>query len=177
MNSQMAMNKKMALIIAIVLQFCILVGMLVRSALPLWTGTEIKVRTQPIDPRSLFRGNYARLAYDFSRLNFQDSIEEFPLRRQGEVIYVPLEKGEDGIYKPLSPTVSKPKEGVFLRGRAESRSWRKQVRVKYGIEAFFAPKEKALALERQLRQGAIAVLMVDGSGSARIKEILPTRAP
>ncbi|MGE4593900.1 MAG: GDYXXLXY domain-containing protein [Gammaproteobacteria bacterium] len=63
------------------------------------------------------------------------------------------------------------KEGVFLRGRATNA--RRGLSVNYGLEAFFAPKEKALQLEKDLRSGAIAVLMVDGSGHARIKEILP----
>ena len=31
-------------------------------------GKEIRVKVVPVDPRSLFRGNYARLNYDFSRL-------------------------------------------------------------------------------------------------------------
>ena len=38
------------------------------GAMPLWTGKEIRVKVVPVDPRSLFRGNYARLNYDFSRL-------------------------------------------------------------------------------------------------------------
>ena len=53
---------------AIAFQMFVLVGMVVNAALPLWTGTEIRVRTLPVDPRSLFRGNYVRLAYALGTL-------------------------------------------------------------------------------------------------------------
>ena len=43
--------------------------------------------------------------------------------------------------------------------------------VKYGIEAFFAPKQKALAMEHTLRAGAVAILMVDEDGQARLKNV------
>ena len=57
-----------ALCAAVLLQLMVLSGMLVLAAMPLWTGKEIRVKVVPVDPRSLFRGNYARLNYDFSRL-------------------------------------------------------------------------------------------------------------
>ena len=69
--------------------------------------------------------------------------------------------------------MEKPESGVFIRGRV-TRAWCStncNLRVKYGIEAFFAPKEKALALESDLRETGMAVLMVSKGGNARIKEI------
>jgi len=45
-------------------------------------------------------------------------------------------------------------------------------RVKYGIEAFFAPKIKALQLEKDLRSGGVAVLMVSSGGKARLMEVV-----
>ena len=53
---------------AIAFQLVVLAGMVVNAALPRWTGTEIRVRTVPVDPRSMFRGNYAQLGYDFGTL-------------------------------------------------------------------------------------------------------------
>ena len=68
----------------------------------------------------------------------------------------------------------KPETGIFLRGRARHVSWQDEkieIRLEYGIEAFFAPKDKALALERDLRRNGIAVLMVSADGHARLKNI------
>jgi uncharacterized membrane-anchored protein len=170
------MNKKLvaALCAAIAFQLLVLTGMYVSAALPLWTGTEIKIKTIPVDPRSMFRGNYARLRYEISQLDtelFPDSSE----LRNGEVVFVTLKQGDKELYEYAAVTLDKPDSGIFLRGRIENRHYEEKVkyfRIKYGIEAFFAAKEKALQLESDLRAGGIAVLMVSRGGKARLKDVV-----
>lgn len=169
------MNRKIviALVAAVVFQFLVLVGMVATAQLPLWTGTEIRVKTVPVDPRSLFRGNYARLRYEISQL----PVSEFPDKdlRNGEVVYVVLRLGKSGLYEFDRVTLDKPESGVFLRGRISGRWYEDgstSNRIKYGIEAYFAPKEKALGLESDLRDGGVAVLMVSESGRARLKDVI-----
>ena len=163
------------LVLAIVLQFVVLTGMYVSAALPMWTGTEIRVKTVPVDPRSMFRGNYARLSYDFSRLQRKQFLDN-PELRNGEVVYVILKSGADGLFSLSSVSLEEPSDGVFIRGRINSRHNRMRglssFRVKYGIEAFFAPKIKALQLEKDLRSGGVAVLMVSSGGKARLMEVV-----
>lgn len=154
---------------AIVAQVLILFGMVVSAALPLTTGTDITVRTRPVDPRDLFRGNYAQLSYDFSRVPLQELASTTPLRT-GEVVYVSLREGRDGLYEFAAASLEKPVDGLFLRGRVEY-VMEDQVSLLYGIEAFFAPKETALALEQTLRERAVATLAVSGSGRARIRAV------
>jgi len=166
----MSRNKRVvALLGVMVLQLLLLVGMLAKASLPLWTGQEIRVRTVPVDPRSLFRGNYARLSYDFSRIP-KDTLPEDALRRN-EVVYVTLQRADDNTWQYQSVSLDKPGSGVFIRGRLQNRGQRFDVR--YGIEAWFAEKEQALKLEHDLRDGGVAVLMIDSSGKAALKEILP----
>ena len=43
-----------ALSVSVVVQISILVGMVVLAALPLWTGNEVRIKTIPVDPRSMF---------------------------------------------------------------------------------------------------------------------------
>ena len=155
---------------AIVLQLLLLVGMVAKAALPLWIGTEIRVRTVPVDPRSMFRGNYARLRYEFGTLP-DDALNEVEALRAGEVVYVTLGQGEDGEFEFADVSLEPPSDGIFLRGRLVEIS--PPLRVKYGIEAFFAPKERALKLESDLRDGGTAVLMVTGSGKAALKDVIP----
>lgn len=162
-----------ALIVTVVAQVFILVGMVALAAKPLWTGQEIRVATRPIDPRSLFRGNYARLNYDFSVLP-ESAFGENSGWRRGEPVYVTLQPGENGLYEYASASWQKPDNGVFLKGRLQNTYGSK--RVKYGLEAWFAPKEDALRLEDELRDGAVAVLMIDGSGKAALKEIVTESA-
>ncbi len=154
---------------AIALQVLILIGMVVNAALPLMTGTDIAVRTRPVDPRDLFRGNYAQLGYDFSRVPLQELVSAAPLRT-GEVVYVSLREGRDGLHEFAAASLEQPDDGLFLRGRVEY-VMEDQVSVLFGIEAFFAPKESALALEQTLRERAVARLAVSESGRARIRAV------
>ena len=64
-----------------------------------------------------------------------------------------------------------PGEGVFVRGRIASTGERR--RVKFGIEAYFAPKDRALQIESDLRDGGVAVLMVTDGGHAALRDVIP----
>ena len=175
------MNKQLStgLILAIVFQLLVLTSMYVKAAIPLWTGQEIKVKTIPVDPRSLFRGNYARLRYDFDRVDGKYLGVDENLR-SGDVVYVSLNEQSDGLYVFSGAGLQEPVEKVFLRGRVirhhmekiDKENYKRSYDVNYGIDAFFAPKEKALALEKELRDGGVAVLMVGDDGRARIKDVI-----
>ena len=162
------------LVAAIAFQLVVLAGMVVNAALPLWTGTEVRVRTVPVDPRSMFRGNYARLAYEFGTLP-ENALRKEEGLRPGEVVYVSLEPGDDDAYVYAGASLERPAEGVFLRGRLVTIS--APYRVRFGIEAFFAPKESALALEKDLRNGGTAILMVSGGGRAALKDVVANPMP
>lgn len=161
-----------SLLIAALFQLFVLTGMVGISAMPLWTGHEVKVKTIPVDPRSMFRGNYARLRYELSEVEIEQANKKI---RNGEIVYVSLVKTQNGLYEFSHASLVKPQEGIFLRGRIHTHRFRgdqSNYNVKYGIEAYFAPKDQALALEKDLRDGGIAVLMVSASGKARLKKVI-----
>ena len=164
----------LALGAAIAFQVIVLAGMVARAAMPLWTGTQVRVATTPVDPRSVFRGNYARLNYAFSTLPW-DALDGSRDLRRGEVVYVSLDAGEDGLHHYAGASLEPPAEGVFLRGRLLPGTI--VHRVRYGIEAFFAPKEEALRLERELRDGGVAVLRVSAGGRAAIEDVVAHAGP
>lgn len=150
------------LMAALGLQVAVMAGVFVGGVYPLWVGQEIRLETRPVDPRDLFRGNYARLGYDFSTV-------ETPDLRPGEVVYLPLEKQpNEALWRGGEPQASEPETGLYLRGRVSGQPWSTGNTVKYGIEALFAPKEKALQLERELRDGAVAVVKVAANGRAAL---------
>ena len=159
---------------AIGFQIIVLVGMVAKAAMPLWTGTEIHVKTIPVDPRSMFRGNYARLGYEFGILP-KGALNETDGLRVGEVVYVRLEPGADDLFAFAGASLEPPADGIFLRGRFVNAF--EPHRVRYGIEAFFAPKERALTLETGLRGGGVAVLMVTDRGRAALKDVIPNPDP
>ncbi|MGI9279270.1 MAG: GDYXXLXY domain-containing protein, partial [Endozoicomonas sp.] len=149
---------------AVLLQFLVLTGMYVKAATPLWTGEEIRVKTTPIDPRSLFRGNYAKLRYDFNRIARRYFSGNDTLRN-GEIVYVSLKKGPQQTFEFAAASLEQPVDvdTVFLRGRVTGTTEvenEKYYTINYGIDAFFAPQNEALLLEQELRDGGVAILMV-----------------
>ncbi|WP_084332591.1 GDYXXLXY domain-containing protein [Marinobacterium jannaschii] len=161
-----------AILAAILIQLLVLSGMLVKANWPLYTGTEVKVRTVPVDPRSLFRGNYARLNYAFSRLTKEQlalSEQQLAGLREGEIVYLTLVPSASGLYQAGAAYLKPPGEGIYLRGRLQNRQ--PPYRVLYGIEAWFAPRQDALALEKELRDGGVAVLMVTDGGRGALKAV------
>ncbi|MAX55427.1 MAG: hypothetical protein CL537_07955 [Alcanivoracaceae bacterium] len=159
-------QRKFAFAAVILFQLVVMAGVWVNGFYPLWLGEEVRLKTRPVDPRDLFRGNYARLHYDFNTIEPGESADFRP----GDVVYVPLVRNGD-LWDPQPTQASRPESGVFLRGRVTSRPWRSGSRVTFGIEALFAPKEKALALEKQLRHTAVAVVRVAPNGRAALVSV------
>jgi len=121
------------------------------------TGTTVWLRTAPIDPRDVMRGDYVRLDYDISRVEparWGKGVGEQRGRyggfRAGQPVFATLRVTEDGTAELVSLLSERPKDGLFLRGRTDS-SWGSQMQVRYGIEALFMQQGTAQALEDQRR--------------------------
>jgi uncharacterized membrane-anchored protein len=163
------------LTLVIVFQVAVLAGEYLGAVYPLWTGKEIHLKVVPVDPRSLFRGNYAQLRYDISTIDVMD-LGEHKQFRNGEFVYIKLKPGIDGVYIFDGAELDKPATIPFIRGRIRAPNGQEDVRkceVRYGIEAYFAPKQRALALEKELRDGGIAIVMIADNGKATLKDIIP----
>lgn len=181
-----------ALLLVVLAQVGVLVGEWAIAHYPLWRGEPLRLRVQPVDPRDLFRGNYARLDYDLSPLPMELGEAFF---ERGDVVYVQLtEAGEDG-WRAASIHAQPPAEKPFLRARIkrvssgeyreftgmsedgepqyERLSLSGAYHLRYGIEAWFAPKLKAQQMEYDLRQGGWAVLSVADSGRAALVAVEP----
>ena len=167
------------LIAAVALQLGVLATEYLGSVWPLWTGEEVRLEIAPVDPRSMFRGNYARLAFTVATVEpelFKGVKKEI---RRGQVVYVFLEKREGDVWHATRVQLEQPISGLFMRGRL-TQAWSgadHPLRVRYGIEAWFAPKEKALEIERAARRApgaevrAYAVVAIAGSGRAALARL------
>ncbi len=157
--------KLWALGAAIGAQLLVLAGELLGAAYPLWFGQEVRLQVQPVDPRSLFRGNYARLDYEIGRVKWcKEGL------RKGEVVYVHLQADTDGIMRAQGLSLERPDEGAFIRGRVTRVEQDcREVHVRYGVEAYFLPRDKALVLEDELRrEEAVATVMIAANGKAAL---------
>jgi uncharacterized membrane-anchored protein len=162
------------LLITLLLQLGVLAVEYLVSVYPLWTGQEVRLETVPVDPRSLFRGNYVLLDYEISRIDLPEAAEAEGLR-WNEVVYVKLKQGENNLHVFDGASLTRPETGLYIRGRLQSPLADRTAQtypIRYGIEALFAPAEKALALEEELRDGGIAVVMLADNGKAALKDVV-----
>jgi uncharacterized membrane-anchored protein len=91
---------------------------------------------------------------------------------------VALEQGDES-WRAGGIQLSKPASGVFLRGRLRQ-NWsadHSSFRVRYGIEAWFAPRETAIEIEQATRRRqeegarAFAEVAIASSGRAALVEL------
>ncbi len=147
--------KKPFIILALMLQLVVLLYMVAERELILRYGNVIHLRTAPIDPRDLFRGDYVRLSYELSRLPVAaikdaDGVKAF---KKGHKIYVSLEEGPNGLYTLKEANLNPPKEGLYLAGRSvyphQLSSTGSPLSINYGIEAYFVEQGKGRDIEKQ----------------------------
>jgi len=165
-------SKKLSTILialVIILQVSILIVEYLGSVWPIWYGKAVVLETQPIDPRSLFRGNYVRLNFDINRLE-QDELMPDNLLKVGSVAYLQL-KEFDGVWRPVKLSSQAPESGDFIRGRVRE-AYPSHYRLDYGIEAFFMPKEEALTLQNDVRSYSQFKVYISKSGKARVNSVL-----
>jgi uncharacterized membrane-anchored protein len=168
-------NTWIALAIVLLVQTGVLGQMVVSRMQHLQNGREIVLKAVPVDPRSLFRGDYVILNYDISRVPRTGGDE----LRNGDVRYVTLiETGVGWRLKRTSlsyPAAVAPGE-VVLRGEVIN-AWPGDtgttVELHYGIESYFVPEGQGLELEQKVRTGDLKVIVaVDAGGKAAIKGLV-----
>jgi len=171
------MNQSKAMLMIVVVLTLTLVGMVAKKQYTLNTGALVVLKTTPVDPRSLFRGDYVRLNYDISRLQ----ISQFPLLQELEEhdpVFVALKK-QGVFWQPIAVFKSMPEaenDMVVIKGHINSPSRggkSSQVSIKYGIENYFVPEGEGRDLERLRNQGNISMqISVDAFGNSGIKAVL-----
>jgi uncharacterized membrane-anchored protein len=160
-------------------QAAVLGWMIFERAHLLASGREVVLEVVPVDPRSLFRGDYVILGYDMSRI---DGAAGASSPKRGDDIYVTLQKGEADKWKVAAsgpePPATTAADQVVLKGRvdyatAASGQTPAQTFVHYGIESFFVPEGAGRELEALVREKKLSALIaVDGDGNAGIKGLI-----
>ncbi|MCL4766893.1 MAG: GDYXXLXY domain-containing protein [Hyphomicrobiaceae bacterium] len=162
-----------------VLQSAALGWMVAERMTLLESGREIVLPIVPVDPRSLFRGDYVRLSYEVTRVPGRllgGSVTS------GEPLYVTIGRKPDGSYVPVAvsrthPGVAAPDEvvlrGWLQRGRWDAGSSARDLFLRYGIESYFVPEGTGLELEDMAREKKLAaVVAVDRHGKSAIKGLM-----
>lgn len=147
--------KKTFIVLAVILQILVLAYMAGEREYILHNGKVIHLRTAPIDPRDMFRGDYVRLNYEISRipLNMIKNADGVGEIKKDAKIYALLKEGPNGLYELVDADLQKPEEGLYLTGRIPSPYRKLQVGnpiwVNYGIEAYFVEQGKGREIEKR----------------------------
>lgn len=105
------------------LQLAVLAFMAGEREAVLAYGRQVWLKTVPVDPQDLFRGDYVRLSYEAStvpRDRWQGHLAQTGTARRGQRVYARLAPGEDGLFQVQGLTDEPPDEGLYLRGRVLS---------------------------------------------------------
>ncbi|MSS75208.1 hypothetical protein EXS73_03305 [Candidatus Pacearchaeota archaeon] len=152
------------LIIGLVVLLGILAGFGLYLGMPLLTGAEATLATQPIDPFDPLRGQYIIIRYEIGTLEKENvSI--------GNILYVSLKDDAEGIARLTKVSTEKPKSGLFIKGTVERVSGN-QATLQYGIEQYFFERGAQFST-----QNVQVKVKIDSSGQARIKELVRDGKP
>lgn len=180
------MSMKWRATLVIVLQIAALLGMIGMKQWTLDTGTPVVLETAPVDPRSLFSGDYVRLSYTISNLRLEQLGGDKDFKRHDSV-YVVLQTGTPyatpvSVHRTLPPVSAGQ---VVIKGEVKyvnDSFWNPQTRqsekvknlsVHYGIENYYVQEGTGRALERPAGNEKVAVrVAADRYGKAGILAIL-----
>ena len=103
--------------IAIVLiQSILLAGIIVYREHWVSTGEKIVLKTLPVDPWNMFRGDYMTFRYEISEIN-STALKMRDVCKTNDKVFVVLKKSEDNTYNYADLKNSRPLSGKFIQGR------------------------------------------------------------
>jgi uncharacterized membrane-anchored protein len=183
------MNQKKIFYLTIIFWLLIFSGFILYKEYTLRTGTEVVLKTEPVDPRDLFRGDYVTLNYEISTLGLEEIQAEDLYFDYNDRIYLALAL-ENGYGVPKKIYINPPDDELYIKGTVKEviydweayedssiteEPYLKELRVEYGIESYFVPEGRGIEIESQQwtgREGVDVKVVVDRSGNAVIKSLL-----
>jgi len=153
----MTRRRRRAFVLLVAAQALLPLGLIGWNERALASGTEVTLRTAPVDPIDLFRGRYVTLRYEIAPGG--------AIRPEGATVFVPLTRAGD-VWTGGQPSLSPP-DGTFIRGVVTPSG------IRFGIERYFTDEDEARRLEGA---GPLLVdVVLDGDGGARIAGVRPVR--
>lgn len=163
------------------LQTAILGYMIEGRAGILRSGTEVLLKTAPVDPRDLLRGDYVILTYDVSTISTTSIIGQKPEAGDAARLHVRLKPGADGFWTvseaSFDPLPVEDGSVVLLSQPVTIYDWEWQnagnLTVSYGIERFYVPEGEGRPIEDGRNEGRVSVAArVSEDGQAQIRALM-----
>ena len=150
--------RKILIAVAILLQAAALGWIVFERENVLQKGQVVYLRTAPVDPRDIFRGDYVTLRYDINNIPVALATAAFPEKENQKDmrVYASLAVDAQGMATVTALHTKPPAEGLYLRGYT-SNDWRlrgsdTELAVRFGIEKMFVAQGAGKLIETQ--QGA-----------------------
>lgn len=164
------MQRKYWFILVVTLQIVFLVAMIGMKWSTLAYGTKILLKTQPVDPWDLFRGDYVILNYEIASLDLK-TISTIGTKKfmPGDTIFVSLEK--TGRYWTARAVTPNKPDGLAIKGTVQYYDeYGKILNVNYGIDSYYVPQHQGKELERDLVNLDVEV-SVDKKGNSALAKL------
>lgn len=176
-------NRSLAVSVVAVLQLAALGYFVWEREQRVRHGNDVVLEVVPVDPRSLFQGDYVILGYPISVVQSYYGFEP----QVGQDIFVTVVKDSDGNWKYAQHSFYNVSAdnvtpgGVVLRGKVDrvfkpsgdDASKPAELRVTYGLERFFVPEGQGLNLEELVRNKKLsAIVSVWRDGSSTLKGLI-----
>ncbi|ARQ58043.1 MULTISPECIES: GDYXXLXY domain-containing protein [Rhizobium] len=163
----------------------VILGTIIQSRASILTnGTEVLLKTAPVDPRDFLRGDYVVLNYDISTVPVQTVSGGIPAEPGERTLWVRLKKQGDGFWTVTESsfqTLPRQPETVILRSQpfySGGLAAGDSIRVEYGIERYYVPEGQGKPLEEARNDGNVAIAVrVSPDGSAQIRSLLVDGKP
>ena len=163
----------------------LILGYIIQSrASILASGTEVLLKTAPVDPRDFLRGDYVVLNYDISSVPVSTVTCGIPAEAGEQTLWVRLKRQPDGFWGIVESSFAKlpaASDTVVLRslpfysygpGSGET------IRVEYGIERYYVPEGEGKPLEEARNEGVVSIAAsVSSSGAAQIRSLVVDGKP
>ena len=159
----------------------ILYYMIESRASILRTGREVVLKTEPVDPRDLMRGDYVTLGYPLSRIDPALVADKLPPGASGTQdlhIAVVKDGGDPELWtfsRASWAAIVDPKpEEVILVGKTPDYFSQgvDPVPLILGIERYYVPEGEGKPIEEGVREKAVHVVVaVSAEGKAQIKSL------
>ena len=176
--------------LALLIQLALLGYMIWDRVSILTDGREVELKVEPVDPRSLFRGDYVILTYAISSLN-TSALEGDDDFSRGDRIFVELIL-VGGTWQPVAIFREKPSTNstVIIAGHVDSAYPAStpvpttenddaqplsgtDLNISYGVESYFVPEGEGRDLEKARNAERMSVILaVRKDGTAAIKKLL-----
>ena len=145
-------------------------GFVIVNEFTLVTGEDVFLKTLPVDPRDLLRGDYVILSYAIER---EPSIQTFISQnklQEGDEFYIALTLDNDKMAGFEQVSIRKPDKILSIKAKVGKKILDQTYAIETGIGKYFVPEGRGHEVERW--RGNLDVLVsIDAFGVAKIKDL------